>query len=79
MDRFDHRVLVAQDDPEIDTFMRLSQIGVARIIVVGGVGCEAFARQMFEVAQSVVNDERVRVVSCECYEHDGNSAIYEET
>jgi 6-pyruvoyltetrahydropterin/6-carboxytetrahydropterin synthase len=78
VDQFDHRVLVARDDPQMELLLQLSEFDVASINVVERTGCEAFASWMFGVASAIVNDGRVRVISCECYEHEANSAIYEE-
>lgn len=78
VEHYDHRVLVAEDDPELDTFMQMSMRGLGRVIVQPRVGTEAFALHGFNTAKRLVNDGRVRVISCECYEHDGNSASYVE-
>lgn len=78
VDRYDHRLLVAEDDPDLEFFMHISMKGIARVITMKQVGVEAFATHAFNVAKHLCNDGRVRVISAECYEHDGNSAIYEE-
>jgi 6-pyruvoyltetrahydropterin/6-carboxytetrahydropterin synthase len=78
VERYDHRLLVAQDDPQLETIMQLSINDTARIITVPKVGVEAFATQAFWEAARLCNNGRVRVISCECYEHEGNSAIYAE-
>jgi 6-pyruvoyltetrahydropterin/6-carboxytetrahydropterin synthase len=76
--RFDHRLLVAYDDPYREQLLDLHGFGIANVAVVERTGCEAFAAQMFHFASSLVNDGRVECVSCECYEHDANSALYEK-
>lgn len=81
---FDHKLLVAGDDPDQARFHALlaGEGGpVASVLVLpGGVGCEAFARLAWGYAAEVVRDlgqaQRVRVASCECSEHAGNSAVY---
>jgi 6-pyruvoyltetrahydropterin/6-carboxytetrahydropterin synthase len=78
VEQYDHRVLVAHDDPELDFFMKMSEFRIGNVQVVDRTGCEAFANQMFHAASALINDNRVRVISCECYEHEANSAIYEE-
>lgn len=75
---YDHRLVVAEDDPQRSEFLALELAGAAAVRVVPAVGCEAFARHAFYLASAIVNNERVRVISCECYEHSGNSAIYLE-
>ncbi len=80
IDTFDHKMIVAEDDPHKDEITALAGIGVADCLVLPAVGCEAFAQWMFTVAETLVMqkypDNRVYVVSCECREHSGNSAIY---
>ncbi len=76
---FDHKLVVAADDPQVEDFRRLAAFDMASVIVLATVGCEAFAKVGFDLASAIVNNERVRVVSCECFEHGANSAIYEES
>lgn len=77
---FDHKLLVASDDPDIHMLKALGRSGVADVLVIGDVGCEAFARMGHSMAQTIIKKlgqgERVRVVSCEVREHGANSAIY---
>lgn len=75
---FDHRLVVAQDDPKLSEFLALQEDGLAQVVILPNVGCEAFAKYAFRLAEALVNDERVRVKSVECAEHSGNSAIYIE-
>jgi 6-pyruvoyltetrahydropterin/6-carboxytetrahydropterin synthase len=77
---FDHKLLVAKDDPEFMHLLSLDEIGLADVLVVDAVGCEKFA----EMAARLATDElhhlglakRVKVVEVECSEHGANSAIY---
>ncbi len=78
---FDHTLAVAGDDPLLDTFRQLEAQGGASLRVFQNVGCEAFAKFAYELAQSTLYRDanlapRVRVVSCEVREHGANSAIY---
>ena len=80
---FDHKTLVAGDDPQIDELSALSGIGLADVVVFpDGVGCEKFAQWGHKAATSIIDAmglrPRVRVVSCEVREHGANSAIYIE-
>lgn len=75
---FDHTLVVAIDDPYISMFRTLDFNGLAIARFLPNVGCEAFAAHAFNLASAIVNDARVQVVSCECAEHAGNSAIYME-
>ena len=76
---FDHRTLVASDDPHLDVFNDLNKRGLIQLVVVPGTGCEAFARMIFDVVGIWLLDNgytpRVRVLSVEVAEHGANSAI----
>lgn len=84
LETFDHKLVVAGDDPEIGVFQSMHNLGIADVLIFpSGVGCEKFAQRGFYLAQDVVaktqppfQNHRVRVVSCECSEHGANSATY---
>lgn len=75
---FDHKLLVAKDDPAIWEMQELHRKGLAEIVVVDSVGCEAFARLAWELAYEAIWKERarVKVISCQVSEHGANGAIY---
>lgn len=77
---FDHKTVVAVDDPHIDSIIALADIGIADVQVLDAVGCEKFAELAAEIAESVLLENgykpRVRVKSVECREHGANSALY---
>ena len=76
-DNFDHKLAIAEDDPELSNILKLSK-DVACINVVKGVGCEMFAKQVFDFVAPEVRKEthgRVSLYSVECFEHGANSAI----
>lgn len=79
-DNFDHKLLVAEDDPMKDELCMLAGLGLAEVIVLPKVGCEAFAEMIFQVTEQWLRDagygERVNVCSVEVREHGANSAIY---
>lgn len=79
---FDHKTVVAHDDPEMAWFLEGAGRGLLEIMVVDAGGCEAFARLAFEAAQTYLHDYgygyRVRVVKVEVREHGANGAIYYE-
>jgi 6-pyruvoyltetrahydropterin/6-carboxytetrahydropterin synthase len=81
-DTFDHKMLVAEDDPHRDQILALADHGLAHIVMVGATGCEAFAEMIFKYAQTWLDDNgyspRVEVHSVEVREHGANSAIYLE-
>ncbi len=78
---FDHKLLVAADDPLLDMLMGLDELGLAQVVICeDGVGCEKFARMIWnEVTNWLINTgqrKRVYVSSVEVKEHGANSAIY---
>lgn len=86
-DTFDHKLVLASDDPQLHRLMDLGRDWekdglekVADVLVLPAVGCEAFAFEVFKyVKQWLVDNNhspRVQLVSVECREHGGNSAIY---
>lgn len=79
-DTFDHTLLVAEDDPAIDTFMQLQSLGLAAVRVLPAVGCEKFAEFIFGATETWLGANgygpRVSLASVEVREHGANSAIY---
>jgi 6-pyruvoyltetrahydropterin/6-carboxytetrahydropterin synthase len=78
-DLFDHTMLVAQDDPELERFEAMHRDGLINLRVLPAVGCEATAKHVFDHVASFVHEEtngRVWLESVEVKEHGGNSAIY---
>jgi 6-pyruvoyltetrahydropterin/6-carboxytetrahydropterin synthase len=82
---FDHTLLVAEDDPELELFKNLST-HVADLRIVPAVGCERFAEMAFKKMTKLLDESQkagtllnktVSVKSVEVFEHDANSAIYE--
>ena len=78
---FDHTLVVAADDPELETFKQLAERGIVALRVLPAVGCEGIARTVFgHVAQFVAEAAggRVRLEQVEVSEHSGNAASYSE-
>lgn len=73
--QFDHKLLIAADDPQLDMFQMMAQIGICELVVLPNVGCEAFAAHIFCEAQSYFSNNRVKLISVEVFEHGANSAI----
>lgn len=77
---FDHKLLVAEDDPEKDTLAMLAGVGAADVVVLPALGCEAFARLIFDYAELWAKDNgyapRVSVHHVTVREHGANSASY---
>jgi 6-pyruvoyltetrahydropterin/6-carboxytetrahydropterin synthase len=77
---YDHRYLVAEDDPEIKNFRSMQQAGVLMLTVLPTVGCEAFAEHVFGVADRWLHRfkfwPRVSLLTVKVSEHEQNSAYY---
>src|SRR6202008_1587085 len=77
---YDHKVMVAADDPMLPHFMALAVQGLAELAILdNGVGCEAFAEHIFHYADKLVRDQsdkRVFVMQVNVAEHEGNSATF---
>lgn len=81
-DTFDHRLLIAFDDPKREELLALGDAGLAQPLVVPATGCEAFARMaadtfiaMFEPRPDAPSQFRLMRVTVR--EHSGNAATYE--
>lgn len=75
---FDHKLVIAGDDPHLELFRTLEVAGVAELVVLpGGVGCERFAEFVLKTADKfidVATNGRVRVKSVQINEHANNFA-----
>lgn len=83
---FDHTTVIALDDPELPAFRELYNKGLLELRTVQGVGCEMFAKliyeRMNEILAKLALDRKllnttVQIKSVEVFEHGANSAIYE--
>jgi len=78
-DTFDHKTVIAADDPQLDTFRQLDDAGLIQLVVLeGGVGCERFAEHVGKWVSAWLADHHphVRCIRVECREHGANSAIW---
>lgn len=77
---FDHKLLVAQDDPLKGTLLALHDVGAANVVVVEKTGCEAFAEMISIYVEGWLFSKgyapRVWLASVEVKEHGSNSATY---
>lgn len=84
-DTFDHKTLVAEDDPELGTFKKLDEQGIIQLRIVEATGCEKFAEMIFRYLETWLfdngysSDGRVTLHSVEVSEHAGNSAMVVNT
>lgn len=80
VEHFDHRLVIDENDPAIDDLAMLGGLGLADPIVLPGVGCESFAKFVYDYIFDWLGDNghapRVFLHSVEVREHGGNSAIY---
>ena len=80
-EQFDHTFCCAGNDPELQTFKRLEEMGLMQLRVMqDGVGIEETARWVFNIANKYLEERtkgRVSASKVEVWEHEGNSAIYE--
>jgi len=74
---FDHKTLIAKDDPERDYFLNGYGRRVMDVILVDAVGCEAFAQQIFRWVSTYIQVKfpHASLYEVEVREHSGNSAI----
>ena len=80
-DTFDHKTVVAFDDPKKEYFGDLANEGVADVLFLDEgqhVGCERFAEMAGKWISDWLasNNPRVRCIEVECREHGANSAIW---
>ena len=78
---FDHTVIVAKDDPKLETFQAMEVMGIIQLRVVEATGAEKFAEFIYNKLNEFVNIEtqgRVRVAQVEFMEHGKNTAIYKQ-
>ena len=78
---FDHTMVIAEDDPEIDAFKQMDQAGVAQVRIIPATGAEKFAEYIYDNINKFVKTEtnsRVRVTKVKFMEHGKNAAYYSE-
>ncbi|HRK23600.1 MAG TPA: 6-carboxytetrahydropterin synthase [Beijerinckiaceae bacterium] len=76
---FDHTVLVAEDDPDLETFQDLARRKIVDLRVLPRVGCEAVAELAAAHVAAFIDKKtrgRVWLERVDVAEHDGNSASY---
>ena len=88
---FDHTLVVAEDDPQLEMFKKMATLGlqdqggVCDLRIVSAVGCEMFAKLAYDKMAELLKsgnmsypiNPTVRVKSVEVFEHGANSATYE--
>ena len=77
---FDHTIIVAADDPYINTLQQLDNAGIAQVRIVPATGAEKFAEYIYNKLSKFVykeTEDRVTIKRVEFMEHNKNTAIYE--
>ena len=78
---FDHTVIVAKDDPKLDTFKAMEVMGIIQLRIVEATVAEKFAEFIFHKLNEFVHKEtksRVKIAQVEFMEHGKNTAIYKQ-
>ena len=78
---FDHTMIIAEDDPEVEACKQMDAVGVAQVRVIPATGAEKFAEYIYTKLNSFVQTEtegRVRVTKVKFAEHGKNAAYYSE-
>lgn len=76
---FDHKLAVAEDDPLLNEFLALEKLGGCEVRVMMAVGCEAFAKAIYDEVHSLVHNLSEGYATLESVtvrEHGGNEATY---
>ena len=76
---FDHTMIIAEDDPEVEAFKQMGEAGVAQVRIIPATGAEKFAEFIFNKVNPFVLEEtdgRVRVTKVKFMEHGKNAAYY---
>ena len=76
---FDHTVIIAEDDPEVEAFKQMGNAGVAQVRIIPATGAEKFAEYIYCNINEFVKaetDNRVRVTKVKFMEHGKNAAYY---
>ena len=76
---FDHTMIIAEDDPELEAFKQMDVAGVAQLRVIEATGAEKFAEYIYDKVNPFIVEEtqdRVRVIKVKFMEHGKNAAYY---
>lgn len=78
---FDHKLIVAFDDPQLQVFKMMHELGICDLIIIStGTGCENFAKLCYDIANQWLKDEghfpRCTLEQVEVKEHGANGASY---
>jgi len=80
-DMWDHTTLIEKDDPQLETFQYMEELGLCKLKVMDAMGAESCAKLVFDHFSerlALTGGGRVKVFSVECWEAKRNSSIYTE-
>ena len=78
---WDHTLLIQKDDPFVDIFEQMGQMGLAKVHLLDKMGAESNAKLVYDHFNDVLSKTdagRCKVIKVECFENDKNSSIYED-
>lgn len=74
------RLIVAHDDPYVHLLSEMNDLGLAGVVQMDYVGCEAFAKQAWNLVRDFLRisglEWRVKCVEAKCFDAGCNSAVY---
>jgi len=76
---FDHTLALDKNDPYFDFIKKLDEQNIAHVHVFeDGVGCEKFAKFVFDFSKKVINSEKQNryLKSVKVFEHGSNASVY---
>ena len=76
---FDHTMIIAEDDPFIDSLKLMDNAGAAQVRIIPATGAEKFAEYIYNNINPFVleeTDNRVKVTKVKFMEHNKNAAYY---
>lgn len=78
-EKWDHTLLIEKDDPQLETFIYLQELGLAKLVIMDKIGAESAAKMVYDKFNDVLSKTgggRVKVVQVRCWENKTNSSIY---
>jgi len=78
---WDHTLLIEKDDPQLESFQMMEELGLLHLRIMDKMGAESCAKLVydkFNERMALTGGGRVKVVKVECWEADRNSSIYTE-
>lgn len=79
-EQFDHKTVLAKDDPLLEEFKKIHDLGGCDLRIMDDVGIERTAEWCFNKANEIIKkqtDNRCWCSKVEVWEHAENSAVYE--